>query len=743
MANKGKLSTKLRTLSKKPGIRVSIKILSVILKCLLTIFLIGVITGSIVVCVMVVYVATKFDGSQGIPDLDKIRQNETSIMYIQKNDQWEEFLRLEGTNSIWTDIKDIPVHMQNAVIAIEDERFHEHYGVDWKRTVAAFANMIFHFDSREFGGSTITQQLIKTVTQEKDHKVERKITEIMRAIYMEQNIYDKDEILEAYLNVLPLSGNVVGVGAAANYYFDKDLQDLSLAECAAIASITQNPAKYNPYSHPENLRRRQETVLYKMHELGMISTDEYIQAANEELRFKNGFKRVAVQDYYTDMVIEDVISALMEQKGYSYTYAEQMIYYGGLRIYSYEDPVKQKKIEEIYADDSNFPAKLEGDNQDPQAAIFIMDYQGRVVATAGGRGKKTQNRIQNRATMSVRQPGSAIKPIATFAPAISLNLVHYSTMIPDEPIILPNGKAWPPNFGKSVQYNPPVTVTTGLERSLNTVAIQVLKQVTVDYSYEFLSGNLKISTLEKQDRDWAPLGLGGFTHGVKCNEMAAAFAIFGNGGLRYAPMSFEKVTDKNGDILVSNINEPIRALDSDSAYVVNRLTQKVIKGSRGTASSIAKNWNGWEVFGKTGTSGLAGSGTYNVYFVGGTPEYVAASWFGYDYNKELRSSQTRTALNLWNKSMLALRNNSLQDKTFNHLKGNTVEAKFCTQTGMLVGPGNTCPSTDMGVYKPDFMPGYCEVHGGGGTTTESTDPATVPPAATTAATTATTAVAAP
>lgn len=702
---------KIKQFFRKPAVRTPLRILLAVLKCLFTILLVGVITASIVGCVMIVYVVTNFDGSEGIPDLEMINLDETSIVYTRTSaGEWQEQLRLEGTNSIWADIEDIPLHMQNAVIAIEDERFREHYGVDWKRTISAFANLVLHFSSTEYGGSTITQQLIKVMTQEDDHKIERKITEIMRAIYMERNCgYSKDDILEAYLNVLPLSGNIEGVGAAANYYFGKDIQDLSLAQCAAIAGITQNPSRFNPYTHPENLRRRQETVLFKMHELGFITDDEYIQASNEELVFQNSARRVAVQDYYVDLLIEDIAADLMEQYGYSYSYAIRMVYYGGLRIYSHEQPELQAKVEAVYADDANFPTKIETDKQDPQGAIFIMDYEGHTVATAGGRGEKTANRVNNRSTTSVRQPGSAMKPIAVYAPAISNNLVHFSSLVPDAPITLPNGAKWPPNYGSSKPADRGLaTVTYALQRSLNTVPAQLLNQLTPERSYTFLTENLQMTTLVSQDIDYAPLALGGLTYGVSCREMAAAYQVFGNGGYYHKPFTYERVT-ADGKTLLEDTYSPIRALDENSAYVMNRLLQRVVRG--GTAGSISGSWgSGWEVYAKTGTTGGSSrDGEYNVYFAGGTPQYVAASWFGYDYDKSLSGRQTGYAMSLWNKAMLAIRDNALETKQFT-LKGTTEEHTFCAKTGLLVGPENNCPSTLVGVYKPDNVPGNCTTH---------------------------------
>ncbi len=742
-------SGKIRGFFKKKPVRITMKILSGVGKCLFTILLVGTLTVSIVACVAVVYVVTNFDGSEGLPDLAQLSLNETSIIYTPTADGsgWQENLRLEGTDSIWTDIEDIPLNMQNAVIAIEDKRFREHYGVDWKRTIAAFANLILHTSETEYGGSTITQQLIKVVTSENSHSIERKITEIMRAIYLERNSgYTKDDILEAYLNVLPLSGNIKGVGAAANAYFGKDVKDLSLAECALIAGITQNPSRFNPYTHPQNIRARQQIVLYQMYDQGLITEDEYLQAANEELVFKSNIRRVAVQDYYVDQVIEDVAADLMEKYGYAYDTAIHMVYYGGLKIYSYENPAMQQKVEAIYANEDNFPAHKEGDDEDPQGAIFIIDYNGRVVATAGGRGEKTADRVYNRSSNpdAARQPGSSFKPIATYAPAVSMNLVHFSSLVPNAPITLPNGKLWPPNYQSSVGDRGMVTLTVGLQKSLNTVSAQLLQKLTPQRSYDFLVNMLQFTTLDKRDIDYAPLALGGLTYGVTCREMAAAYQIFGNGGQYIKPVTYARVVQNEKELLKTQY-KPVQVLDVNSAYIMNCLMQRVV--TRGTAASIAGSWKGWEVYAKTGTSGTSQiSDTGDVYFAGGTTQYVAASWFGYDYHQDLNSRQTRYARDLWNKCMVAIRDNNYGQKTFTQ-KGTTVERKFCTQTGQLVGPDNTCPSTDTGVYKPDFLPGYCETHVAGvGSTTEgntTTGSSTTTGSTTAGSTTTTTTTTAP
>lgn len=702
----------------KKSARVAFKVLKVLMKCILTIFLIGTITASIVGSVMVVYVVTNYHGKEEIPDLSKISMNESSIIYVKNaSGEFVENQHVQGANSIWKNLNDIPINMQNAVIAIEDERYWEHFGVDWKRTISAIANLVFHFSSREYGGSTITQQLIKNLTKDDDVRISRKIREIFRAIEMERSSYTKYNILEAYLNILPL-GSVTGVGAAANYYFAKDVEDLTVAECAVIAGITQNPSKYNPYLHPDNTRQRQRHVLYKMYELGFITVDEYKQAYNQELIYKSSMRRVDVQDYYDDLLTEQVIGELMKTYGYSKEYAEQMYFRGGLKIYSAKDPTLQQKVEKVFENDKNFPKHNKNDKQDPQAGIAIIDYNGRLIATVGGRGEKTANRILNRAVDSTRQPGSAIKPLSVYTPAIDLNLVNYSTIVSDKKITLRDGTKWPNNYNKSKYGNMPIE--EALQRSLNTVPAQLMEMITPQRSFDFVTQNLHLSTLVKSARvnnnistdiDFAPMTLGGFTYGVKCIEMAAAYQVFGNGGEYNKPFTFYKV-ERDGEVLLENKKINLRIISEDTAYVMNRLLQRVIEGPYGTGrgQKIGK----FETFGKTGTT----NDNRDVYFAGGTPYYVGACWFGYDNNQELRV--TTYAKSLWKKCMDAL-HSGLAHKTFDK-KGNTVELAYCYKTGLLATKG--CSSTAVGVYKPENIPGYCDLHGGDGAAATTSSSAT-------------------
>ncbi len=687
---------------------------------LLAIFLIGVITVSVVGCVLVVYVVGTFEPDSYIPILGEMSMDNRSVIYVENSKgEFEPYHNLMGGTTVWVDLEEIPYYMQKAVIAIEDERFEDHEGVDWKRTVGAMVNLIanrvLNLGTNEFGGSTITQQLIKVTTQNTDHSVKRKINEILAATYMESGEYTKDEILEGYLNNLPLTGDLVGVGIGARSYFGKELQELSLAECAVLASITNNPSIYDPYKHPENVRQRQQLVLAKMYECRFITKDEYLNALNEELVFKSSAIRQPVQDYYVDLVVEDVIADLMEEYGYTYNYANNMVYYGGLNIYSAEDPDVQKAVEAIYANDSNFPYHRESDEEDPQTAFFAVDYTGKVVATIGGRGEKTANRVLNRSTQSVRSPGSSLKPLASYGPAIALDVVHYSSIMRDAPITLRDGTKWPHNYEvKGTPDNGNVLLGVALQRSLNTVAARLVQQLTPQRSYNYAVNTFHLSTLAESkavdgkimtDIDLAPMALGALTDGVTARDVAAAYAVFGSGGYYNEPYTYYKVTHGSGDdetTLLTRGEQSSMVLDEQSSYVMVSLLQRVT--TLGTAKDLGASWKGWQVFGKTGTS----ESKKDVYFAGGTAYYAASSWFGYDNNQVLTSAQTGYAKSLWNKAMKVLHRNK-QIKDFKMPDGVEV-LKYCTSSGQLAT--DACKKTDTGVYKATNKPGVCETHNG-------------------------------
>ena len=716
----------------------------------LTVFLVGVISVGIVGTVMVVYVVKNFDAASYVPELGKFSMDARSVIYVQDgNGNYEPYHNLLGGNSVWVDLNEIPLTVQNALVAIEDERFWQHDGVDIQRTATAMVNLllnrVFHLGNTEYGGSTITQQLIRVTTQNRDHSIKRKVNEILAAMELERNESTKQQVLEAYLNNLPLTGDLVGVGIGARYYFGKEVQELDLAESAALVGITNNPGTYHPYQHPENVRQRQRLVLANMYEQGMITKDEYVQAINEELVFKSSAVHQTVQDYYVDQVVEDVIADLMDQYGYTYSYAENIVYHGGLSIYSAEDPALQKAVEAVYADESNYPKHLDKDEEDPQTGFLAVDYTGRVVATIGGRGEKTANRVLNRSTQSVRSPGSSIKPLTSYGPAVALDLVHYSSVQRDAPIVLSNGVKWPHNYMvKTTPDNGDVLLGVALQKSLNTVAARLVQELTLQRSYDYAVNTFHLSTLVEaeeingqihSDIDYAPLALGAFTKGVTVRDMASAYGVFGSGGFYNKPYTYYKVLqgeDESTSTLLVGGQKSVMVLDAPTCYVMLNLMKRVT--TVGTAADISKSWPGWHVYGKTGTA----ENQRDVYFTGGTGYYAAASWFGYDNQQVLVGTQTGYAKSLWNKAMKALHRNK-EIKNFEMPSG-IVVASYCTATGQLAT--DACPSTDEGTYKETNIPAYCEAHPGnplpyisGGAVTDEPEPEPEPTETTTASVT--------
>ena len=697
---------------KQPAVKVGLKIGGVIMKVLVTLLLILVIAGIVAGMSLFVYLNATFDPEEDLPNLNNIKADTTSMIYVQDDaGAWVEYTALTGARHEYVELNKIPIDLQHAVIAIEDERFEDHYGVDWKRTVAAVFNEVLHIRSR-FGGSTLTQQLIKNLTGEKDQNISRKVNEIFAATYMEST-YSKDTILEAYLNVMPLTRDIIGVGYGAKYYFGKEVSELTLAESAALATITNNPSIYDPYNHPENVRDRQHLVLRKMLEVGFISEGEYIQAMNEELVYQSGINYTDVMNFYTDMVVESVIDDLVAQ-GYSTSEASLLVFNGGLKIYSYEDPDLQERIEKLFADEDIYPAHIEGDEEDPRFAFFAVDYDGKVVTVVGDRGEKTGNRLHNIATMGIRQCGSSIKPVAVYAPAIELNMTYYSERILDEPTMTVNKKNWPPNYG-GARYGY-VTVNQALRQSLNTIPVKLLTEITPAYSHSYLTDMLGISTYVKEDINASALALGGATHGVHLSELVSAYEMFGNGGIYNGWRCYEKVLDADDNVLLTTAPANVQALSEDTAYVMNRLMTETIyetAAPAGTMRGIRGSWQNIKMFGKSGTT----DDNNDVVNVGGTPYCVGGAWFGYRNNKEMTNTQAKCISGLFNLAMVEI-HKGYEPAEF--VKPTSViEAQYCMETGLLANEG--CTKRATGYYRSSNIPEMCAQHTPTATTTTTTD----------------------
>lgn len=639
----------------------------------------------------------------------KANQNQTSFIYAyDENGDTVEIARLHGEEDrVWVDLDDMSPHMANAFIALEDTRFREHHGVDWVRTIG----VIVVPDNLGQGGSTITQQLIKNYTNKKEVTVVRKYYEILSALNLEKN-YDKDTIIEAYLNTLYLGSGCYGVKTASQKYFGKDVSELNAAECAVIASITQAPTKYNPLLNPENNRDRQLYCLKQMYEEhGFLTKEEYDEACAFELIFTNSENYVPkveenavkeedeeiINSFYVDYVRQCVQRDLMEEYGYSKQQASDKLLYGGLKIYAAVDLNVQETLEDIYVNRKSFP-DLESDDGDPvQSAMTIMDYSGRVVAIVGEAGEKSGKLGLNRAANSFRQPGSTIKPLATYAPAIEMNIYNYSSKIKDSAIFI-NGKRWPHNVDKSYGSGSNVTVEYAIQKSLNTVPARVINyDVGIDNSFEFIRDRFHLSKLdEKEDRTLAPLATGSLTYGTTTVEMAAAYATFGNGGKYYYPYSYYKVTNSQGtEVLLSNEQPKYQqAISEETSDIMCELLQTVDTSYYGKASTVRK----FQIMAKTGTT----TSDKDRWFCAGTPYYVAAVWVGFDQPESLGVS-----VNPGGKIFMTVFDEiheGLEEKEFPK-SDKVIEKRYCRVTGKLAG--SNCSSTGKGWYKISSLPAKC------------------------------------
>ena len=595
-----------------------------------------------------------------------------------------------GFRNTPVEYEDIPQNLIDAFVCIEDKRFFTHNGVDWKRTVGATANYFLKFRA-EFGGSTITQQLIKNVTGEDSYSLKRKIQEIFWALDLESKM-SKEEILGSYLNIINLSNGCYGVGAAAKYYFSKNVSELTLGECVALAAITNNPSYYDLKNNPENNKKRRNIILDEMLAQGVIDENEYNQAYDKNIQLNLQNDKKGINTWYVDMVIEDVIDDLVKAKGYSRELASNLIYTGGLKIYTAMDIEIQSLLEEYYNNVENFYQS--GDGEEPQSAMIIINpYNGAILGVAGAIGQKVGNRLQNYATDAQRPAGSVIKPISVYAPALENKIINWATVYDDTPVKFSNtqepsqANAWPKNVTRD--YRGLTNINYAIEQSVNTVSVKVLDDVGLDTSFDFLKNKLHINSLIESktlengvtisDKDYAALGLGQFNYGVTLLEMTAAYSIFVNNGIYSKPRSYYKVTDINGNIILENEYQGEVVISEENAIIMTKMLQNVL--ANGTAKSITLQ-NKIECAGKTGTT----QDNCDRWYIGYTPYYVGGVWYGYEYPKPLSASTNKICIQTWDKIMTKLHQKYISEKNVKPFatSENIVSAEYCKDSGMLV-----------------------------------------------------------
>lgn len=652
--------------------------------------------------------------------------SEASFYYFERGDDGE-LIEKEldeslygGYRYLYADFEGIPQDLINAFICIEDKDFYKHKGVDWGRTLSAGANFFLNYND-SFGGSTITQQLIKNVTDKDEYSFQRKIQEIFWALDLETKM-TKNEILEMYLNVINLSQGCYGVGAAAKYYFSKDVSDLTLNECACVAAITNSPSYYDPIRNPENNKKRKDLIIEQMYRQGYISEENYLQnkGVDVTLNISKEEDPNKVNSWYIDMVVEDVIQDLMKEYGYSRETANMVVYTGGLKIYTAIEPDIQRILEKYYSKESNFGGASDDNNQLQSSMIIIDNETGDILGVVGAIGEKEGNRLQNFATQTLRPAGSVIKPLSVYAPALEKGIIKWSSVYDDVPVSFgksggSNYVAWPKN--SNGEYRGLTNINYAISHSVNTVTVRVLEELGVDNSFDFLFNDLNIKSLIKSgvdntgigitDMDIAALALGQQNYGVTVREITAAYSIFSNNGIYNSCRSYYKVTDGNGNILLENRYNGKAVLSEENAAIMGKMLENVVKN--GTAKSINLK-NKISCAGKTGTT----QNNYDRWFIGYTPQYTAGVWCGYEYPKSL--SGANVCISAWDRVMAEIYEVKANYKnTAFDYTDNIIQAEYCMDSGKLMTEacrkdprGNR---TEIGWFKRGSVPTeYCDCH---------------------------------
>ena len=627
--------------------------------------------------------------------------------------EWESERLFGSESAIWCSYDEIPPLLSGAFLAAEDRRFFSHSGIDLLRTAKAALNEILHFE-KSFGASGITQQLVKNLSGDKERSGMRKLREAYRAFMLERR-YSKEEILELYLNIVPMGEGCIGVATGAERYFGKTPAELTAAECASLAAIINAPARYNPVDHPEENEKRRRLVLSKMRELGYIDEEEYCSSLTEELKIqKEGVAEPGrVLSWYTETVIDDVLSDLVGSLGYSRAAALRLLYGGGLEIYTLVDPEVQRVMEESF---SAFTVQ----NGVQYAGTVIDPATGDILGIVGSAGEKEGNRLLNYAT-APRAPGSALKPLSVYAPALDAGIIHSATVLDDTPLdFYGDGlRAWPKNSPEV--YMGLCDLGTAIATSKNTVAVRVLRMLGKEKSYATLSRSLRLSHLVRSatdekgrplsDLDEAPLALGQLTYGTSVRELTSAYSTLAGDGSYRKGRTYLTVYDKNGKVLLTNESESERVFKNTTACIMTKQLERVI--TEGTASGV-RLAGGIPVAGKTGTT----SGGRDKWFVGYSPYYLCGIWCGSPLSTV--SVAGRPQLAVFNTVMgrlhreIAVRG---EVKTSFPLVAGVYECRFCRDGGGLMTVDCLCdPRGDrssIGWFTADTIPtSPCRCHVG-------------------------------
>ena len=780
---KNEVARKLQRSSSKTQ-KVASKLVLWLVKLVLVLFTVGIILS----------VSLGYGIFKGIidaaPEIDvaSIEPSGYATMVYDSKGNLTETLVKSGSNRLEATYEELPQCLIDAFVAIEDSRFWSHHGVDLRSMIRAAVGILTNNPAG--GGSTLTQQLIKNnifAGGNEDsfgEKLERKLQEQYLALQLEK-IMDKEIILKNYLNTINLGNNTLGVKSAAKRYFGKDVSDLTLSEATVIAGITQNPTKYNPLSEKgqKNNEEKRRVILQYMYEQGKISKEDQEEALADDVYSRIQNVDLVTQEsqnpysYFTDELTEQVMTALQEKLGYTESQASNLLYAGGLSIYTTQDTDLQAIVDEEvnnpdnydvvyysvdyrlsiqhedetvtnYSDetmktyyrtdlgqtsyDGLFKTKEEADAAiaayksamtkegdtvlgevvyyilQPQVSFVLMDqHTGYVKAVNGGRGTKEISLSLNRATNTLRQPGSTFKVLTAFAPALDTCGATLSTVYYDAPYTV--GQKTFRNWYAKKGYMGYSTIRDGIVYSMNIVAVRcMMETVTPQLGVEY-ARNFGITSLTETDYN-AATALGGITKGVSNLELTGAYAAIANGGIYTKPVFFTKILDHNGKVLLENEPQTKRVLKDSTAFLLTDALAESMESSRMYASpgvslnstSVPANIPGMSNAGKSGTT----TSNVDIWFVGYTPYYTAGIWSGCDDNQKISAIGSSTSYHkrIW-KQIMARAHEGLADTGF-PVPDSIETASVCRKSGMLPNPG-VCEADPRGsaVYTEYFAKG--------------------------------------
>ncbi|MBO4495140.1 MAG: PBP1A family penicillin-binding protein [Clostridiales bacterium] len=611
---------------------------------------------------------------------------ETSFVYDSNGTVLAKLTGSENVDRIYvafTEVKE--TYIDEAIMAIEDERFLEHSGIDVQRIGSAVLSAIANGGTASHGGSTITQQTVKLISGQDQRSTQRKVQEWFSAMTLEQQL-SKDEIMQLYINLAPMGNNYVGVEAGAQNYFGKHAKELSLAECAFLAGLPKSPSYYNPLreSGRRNAMRRMRIVLNKMYELGFITQEEYDNALNTELVFKTvtASSATKINSYFVEYAVSEVISDIQKKRNISRSLAATTVYNRGYHIYTTMEADVQQVMDEAFMNRDLFqtdPEALENYPEKPQGGMVVINVKtGAIAGMQGGYGEKTVNLGTNRAVDAHRQPGSSIKPLIAYGPALELRLITPSMIDNDceSHLDASNPSAvWPKNSDNS--YKGLITIRQAVASSRNTIAVKVWLDVTADMALWFLN-EVGIDRLTEQ---YPSTAVGGFNVGMSPLEMASAYNTFATGGVYTEPYAYTKVLDSNNNVVLEHELHSHRVYREDTSFLMTSMLQDVI--SYGTAHNKVlpiENEDGESiaVAGKTGTT----DENVDKWFCGYTPYYAAAVWYGYDNRlrtTEIPKGDRNNAMRIWNEVMQKIHKN-LPGAKF-EVPDNIVRGTVCSSSG--------------------------------------------------------------